>query len=83
MTEDEKDVALTKAAAGVDVAKRSEAKSERSPVQIRSGPPTTKSATFGTIIAQVPEQCKCKGNYLARVMDGEGTIWAQYHSKRS
>ena len=39
MTENKKDVALTKAAEGADVAKRSGAKSERSPVRIRSGPP--------------------------------------------
>jgi hypothetical protein len=40
MTENEKDVALTKAAEGADLAKQREAKSERSPVQIRSGPPS-------------------------------------------
>ena len=42
MTEEKKDVALTRPpdASGADVAKRSGAKSERSPVQIRSGPPT-------------------------------------------
>ena len=37
MTEDEKNVALTEAAEGADVAPK-EAESERSPVQIRSGP---------------------------------------------
>jgi hypothetical protein len=45
MTEDEKNVALTEAAEGADVAPNG-AKSERSPVQIRSGPPIDKSTTF-------------------------------------
>jgi hypothetical protein len=40
MSGDEEDGALTKASEGASVAQRGGAKDERSPVQIRSGPPS-------------------------------------------
>jgi len=46
MSEDEEDVALAKASEGASVAKRSVAKDERSPVQIRSGPPDYRLGPF-------------------------------------